>query len=75
MEKAYDVKVLGEKLKAKGLVQAEDAAVMVVEEVFAWLEESADLSQTPYDDFAKPVFKAVKPLVLKEVDKIDGVVG
>lgn len=73
MEKAYDLKALVEKLKAKGLDVAEDAAKIVVEESFAWVEESAKLSATPYDDLLIAVIPVMKKEVLKAVDKIDGI--
>lgn len=75
MEKAYDLKALGEKLKAKGLVVAEDAAEQVYEEVKAWFEESAKLSETPYDDMALIVLPQIDILVKKQLDKIDGQEG
>lgn len=73
MEKAYDLKALVEKLKAKGLDVAEDAAKVIVEESFAWVEESAKLSATPYDDLLIAVIPVMKKEVLKAVDKIDGI--
>lgn len=69
---AYDVKVLGEKLKARGLDLAEEGAKIVVEEIFAWFEESAKESATPYDDMALVILPKVKELALGLVDKIDG---
>lgn len=72
MEKAYDLKVLASKLKERGLDLAEDAAVIVVEELFAWVEESAKASTTPYDDMGLIVLPQLKELALDGVDKIDG---
>lgn len=72
MEKAYDLKVLGEQLKGKGLDLAEDAAKIVVEELFVWLEKSAQVSETPYDNMALVVLPKVKELALGIVDRIDG---
>lgn len=72
MEKAYDLKVLAEKLKARSLDLAEDAAVIVVEELFNWVEESAKLSPTPYDDMGLVIVPQLKRLALEGVDKIDG---
>ena len=75
MEKAYDLKVLGERLKAKGLIVAEDAAEQVYDELRAWFEESAKLSATPYDDMALIVLPQVDVLVKEQIDKIDGEEG
>jgi hypothetical protein len=72
MEKAYDIKVLVEGLKGKGLDLAEDAAVIVIEELFVWIEKSALISETPYDNMALVVLPKVKELALGLVDKIDG---
>jgi len=73
MEKAYDAKVLVAKLKARGLDVAEEAAKVLIEESFTWVEESAKLSATPYDDMGLVIIPKLKELALKEVDKIDGV--
>jgi len=75
MEKAYDIKALGENIKGKGLDLAEDAIVLVVEELFNWIEESAKLSETPYDDMGLVVLPQLKKLALAQVDKIDGQEG
>lgn len=72
MEKAYDVKALSEKLKARGLDVAEEAAKIIVEESFAWIEESAKLSATPYDDMGLVILPHLKKIALTQVDKIDG---
>lgn len=70
--KAYDVKVLVERLKADGLDLAEDAATKVFENVLAWVQESAALSPNPYDDLIAVVVPQVRKLVLEQIDKIDG---
>lgn len=75
MEKAYDVKALTEKAKAKGLDLAEDAAMHLVDIVFEWLDESADLSENVYDDILKSVYPLAKAEIKKAVDKLDGEVG
>ena len=71
-KKAYDVKVLMEKLKARGLDLAEEAAGMVVEEVADWVVESAAISKTPFDDVAAVVMPTLKKEAMKAIDKIDG---
>jgi hypothetical protein len=75
MEKAYDFKDLGLRLKGRGLDIAEEASKVVIEEVLAWVEDSAKLSATPYDDMAVFIVPKVKDLALKYADKIDGQVG
>lgn len=75
MEKAYDIKALGLKLKDKGLDVAEEAAKVAVVAVLEWVEESAKLSDNKYDDLVSAVLPIVKDKVLELVDKVDGQVG
>lgn len=82
MVKPFDAKVLLEKLKARGveikieaLDVAEKAGGILVDEVFAWTEESVKLTKSPYDDFALAVLPPVKSFILSKVDEIDGVKG
>lgn len=75
MEKAYDLAELGRRLKAKGLVEAEDLALEVYKEVKQFLKDSAVLSATPYDNLAVPFIDQLDALVLPRIDKIDGAVG
>lgn len=71
-KKAYDIKELTAKLMRRGLVLAEDAAEIIVEETFDWIQESAPISATPYDDMLVVIVPPVKKMILDEVDKIDG---
>ena len=75
MEKAFDVKDLAARLKARGLDLAEEAGKIVVEEVLNWTEESVKLSENKFDDAALLVLPMVKEAALKAVDKIDGKEG
>lgn len=75
MVKAYDVKELVAKYKARGLDIAEDAAIMILEETMDWVEESAKISTTPYDDIVAVVIPVAKKEAMKAIDKIDGKVG
>jgi len=79
MEKAYDLKELGLKLKNAGLPIAEEAlesvAGIVYKEMKAWLKESAPISETKMDDFVAPFYDQLDPIVLPLIDKIDGQVG
>ena len=67
MEKAYDLKVLGERLKAKGLPIAqealEDTARIVYIETKEWAKESAPLSETTIDDFVAPFYDQLDKVV------------
>jgi hypothetical protein len=68
----YDVKKLQERLKARGLDLAEDAAAILVDEVFAWGAEEAAASETKVDDFLAALLPLVKPVILSDVvDLID----
>jgi hypothetical protein len=71
-KKAYDLKVLTAKLKARGLDLAEEAAVIILEETTDWVTESAIISKTPFDDVAAVAMPALKKIALSEIDKIDG---
>jgi hypothetical protein len=75
MEKAYDVAVLLAQLKGRGLDVAEEAAKVLIEEMFGWVEASAKVSATPYDDMALIVLPQLKAFALATADKIDSQVG
>lgn len=75
MEKAYDLKALALKLKARGLDIAEDAAKIIVEETMDWTVESALKSENKVDDILAGVMPIAKKHVLELVDKIDGQEG
>lgn len=72
---AYEVKALVEKLKAKGLDVAEEAAKVVVEETLSWVAEEAVKSENKIDDLLVAIIPVVKPHILSAVDKIDNQVG
>lgn len=69
MEKAFDLKSLGEELKGQGLELAEESAKIVVKAVFNWIEASVKMTENPYDDFfimARPQLEeAIGPIVEK----------
>ena len=71
----YNVKKLGARLKSKGLIVAEDAAEVILEETCEWLKEEALESKTPLDDILIVLLPVIKPIIDKQVDKIDGQVG
>lgn len=72
MEKAYDLKVLGKKLKEQGLDLTEDALQGLYTGVMDWVSDSAKLSPTPYDDMVVGFRSTLDKLVLSSIDKIDG---
>jgi hypothetical protein len=72
---AYDIKMLADKLKMRGLDVAESALSGIVEDVFGWVEESVKLSPTPYDDIALGILPVIKAETLKRIDSIDGMAG
>ena len=75
MEKAYDVKELGRRLKEAGLIELEDAVGGVYKEVSAWIKESAIMSENPYDDIVAVAFPHLDKVVLPKIDAIDGQEG
>ncbi len=75
MDKAFDLKDLGEKLKDRGLDLAEDAAKIVVEEVIAWTKASVALTENKYDDMLLAAFPLIEGAINEALDKIDGKVG
>jgi len=62
---AYDVKVLGEKVKKRALV----ALKGVVTDTSAWVQDSIKESPTPYDDLALAIVPGVESWVVKKVDE------
>ena len=71
MEKAYDPKLLLEKLKEEGLEVAEDAAESVYSAVKNWLVHSAKISANPIDDILVSLVDHIDELVLEQIDKIN----
>lgn len=75
MDKAYDLKALGEKLKGKGLPVLENTAEQVYEAIKEWYIESAVLSANKIDDMGVPFIQYVDGIVKPQIDKIDGQPG
>lgn len=73
--KAYDLKVLAEKMKQEGLEVAEDAAGKMVKCVMIWLKDSAVKSENPFDDMIAPFLIPIEKYIMNEIDKIDGKKG
>lgn len=70
MKEAYDFKVLGERLKAKGLIQAEEMAEDAVVVVVSWLKESAILSPNKYDDLLAAAYPLLEAQLQEQAEKI-----
>lgn len=75
MEQAYDLKVLAERLKQAGLIEAEDMALQAYSVVKVWLKQSAQASATPFDNMAMSFIDQLDSFVLPQIDKIDGEVA
>lgn len=71
MVKAYELSGLVDKLKGQGLEMAEEGAKAIVVAVLDWVEESAKLSQNPYDDVALLALPKIKEYALKKADEIN----
>lgn len=75
MAEAYDYKLFVEKLKARGLENAEKLAGEIYVDFKTWIKESAAKSATPVDDVAANFVDQLDAIVLPQIDKIDGQVG
>lgn len=77
MEQPWDVKDLENRLKAQGLVVAEHLVAVLVKEALDWVKDSAVVAvaqgQSPLLALVGPVVEAIRPQIMLEVDKIDGV--
>lgn len=75
LQKAYDWKGLSLALKDLGLDATEEQCVKLLDLSLEFLEKSAALSQTPFDDVAVAVLRSTRSQLLPLIDKIDGKVG
>jgi len=71
MKEAYDLKALGDKLKAQGLELAEDGAENVYVSVKEWLKESAEKSTNAIDNVVTSFLDQLDPVVLPLIDEIN----
>jgi hypothetical protein len=79
MEKAYELKALGEMIiaeaKKEGLTIAEEALEKLGKAVYfgskEWAKESAKLSETKIDDFIAPFYDKIDEFVTPQIEKID----
>ncbi len=79
MEKAYDLKALGQKIKEEaqkeGLTITEEALEKLGKAVYlgskSWAKESAVLSSTKIDDFIAPFYDQADAFVVPQIEKLD----
>lgn len=79
MEKAYELKALGQKIseraKADGLELAEEAVEKLAKAAYFgfkdWAKESAALSETKVDDFAAQFYDLADKHVVPQIEKLD----
>lgn len=71
----YDIKKLVLKLKENGLDVAEEAAKDIVVSTLDWVVEEAAASPNKIDDIIAGLIPMIKPVILEQIDKIDGHVG
>ena len=69
--KAYDLKVLLEKLKSQGLELTEEAVKIFVKQLVLWLKESAAISENKIDDVAALGLPELEKLALSLADDIN----
>lgn len=79
MEKAYELKALGQKIKEKaalrGLSLAEETievlAIAAYEGTKEWIQESAALSETKIDDVIAPFLGHLDGFLKPQIEKLD----
>jgi len=79
MEKAYDLKVLGEMVLAEAKTQAMPAINTAVKGLARsaymgarnWFAESAKMSESKYDDFFVPLLGHLDQFILPQIEEID----
>lgn len=79
MEKAYDLKALGQLIKEeaeqKGFTVAEDALEEIGRAVYSsfskWIQQSAALSETKIDDLVAPFLSHFDSMVKAQIEKLD----
>lgn len=75
MEKAFDLKALGEELKAQGLPLLEDGAEKAFAALDLWLRKSAAIQGGLVGSILPAALDAVSGYVADKIDAIDGVEG
>ena len=75
MVKPFDAQDLVNRLKSKGIDVAEELLKVLAGEVLDWASESCAMHDNAFVKFGAPALMAVKPIVIQEIDKLDGQVG
>lgn len=75
MEKAFELKALGEKLKSKGLPVLEETAKQVYEGTKEWLLESAAMKGGIIGGIVPVAISAIDAFIEEKIDSIDGEKG
>lgn len=76
MEKAFDLKDLEMRLKAKGMVAVEGLAEIIAGEVMDWAKESCIIHPNMLvKSLGSSAVEILKPLAMGAIDKIDGQAG
>lgn len=75
MQTAYDPKSLLEGFKQDGIELSEEAVKKVISRFIEWLDLSAQLSQTPFDDMLRVAYPTIRDWALAKADQIDGKIG
>lgn len=75
MTKPFEFKALVDKLKEKGIDQAEEVAKLLADCVIDWTVESCALHENAIVKVLGAVATAAKPAIMVELDKIDKKVG
>lgn len=70
VEKAFDIKELGEQLQKYGLIVAEETVIDVVEVSLSWVIESARASENPYDNVIEMVIPVVLGPLNEHINKL-----
>ena len=69
--KAYDLALLGAKLKSKGLEVAEESLKILLDSTIEWLDESAKISKNPIDDMLSAGYPYLQKMALEQIEKVN----
>lgn len=75
LQKAWDFKVLADELKKEGLPVVEAVLKKGAKIVFEWTKASLVMMGALYAAVGLPILMSVEPMLMAEIDKLDGVQG